>query len=181
MVLGIAVGVFAWLAVQSHREAGLGRTANAPPPRMREIPPERIELLSRIEPPVYEASADDSAPGSREFRAAMEEYRKRNYSGAIAGLQAATQAQSQSVEAHFYLAICLLMTNDRSAGIQELQAVTGAGTTPYLEAARFYLAKALLADRNIRGADVQLRVIVEMHGKLEKQAQTLHAQIVPTP
>jgi hypothetical protein len=28
---------------------------------------------------------------------------------------------------------------------------------------------------------VQLRVIVEMHGKLEKQAQVLHAQIVPRP
>ena len=181
MVLGIAVGVFAWLAVQSHREAGLGRTANAPPPRMREIPPEKIELLSRIEPPAYEASAADSAQGSREFRAAIEEYQKRNYSGAIAGLRAAAQAQPQSAEAHFYLAICLLMTNDRSGGSQELQAVIAGGSTPYLEAARFYLAKALLADRNMRGADVQLRVIVEMHGKLEKQAQTLHAQILPTP
>jgi hypothetical protein len=35
--LGIAVGVFAWLAVQSHREAGLGRTANAAPAPIREI------------------------------------------------------------------------------------------------------------------------------------------------
>jgi TolA-binding protein len=179
-VLGIAVGVFAWLAVESHREAGLGRTANAPPPRTREIPPERIELLSRIEPPAYEVPAADNAPGSREFRAAMEEYRKRNYSGAIAALRAAAPAQPQSVEASFYLAICLLMTNDRPGGIQELQAVIAGGSTPYLEAARFYLAKALLADRNIRGADVQLRVIAEMHGKLEKQAQTLQAQIVPT-
>jgi hypothetical protein len=179
IVLGIAVGVFAWLAVQSHREAGLGRTANAPPPRMRQIPVEGIELLASIEPPAYEATA--SADVTPEFRAALEEYRKRNYSGAIAGLQAATQAQPQSAEAHFYLAICLLMTNDRSGGIQELQAVIAAGSTPYLEAARFYLAKALLADGNIRGADIQLRVIVEMHSKLEKQAQTLHAQIVPSP
>lgn len=148
---------------------------------MREIPPERIELLSRIEPPAYEVSAVDSGPGSREFRSAMEEYRKRNYSAAIGGLRAAAPAQPQSVEASFYLAICLLMTNDRPGGIQELQAVIAGGNTPYLEAARFYLAKALLADRNIRGADVQLRVIAEMHGKLEKQAQTLHAEIVPTP
>jgi TolA-binding protein len=147
---------------------------------MREIPPEKIELLSRIEPPAYDVSGD-SAQGSREFRAAMEEYLKRNYSGTIAGLRAATQAQPQSAEAHFYLAICLLMTNDRSGGIQELQEVIAGGSTPYLEAARFYLAKALLADRNMRGADVQLRVIVEMHGKLEKQAQALHAQILPTP
>jgi len=146
---------------------------------MRQIPVERIELLARIEPPAYEATA--SADVTPEFRAAMEDYRKRHYSGAIAGLRTTTEAQPQSVEAHFYLAICLLMTNDRSGGVQELQAVIAAGATPFLEAARFYLAKALLADRNIRGADVQLRVIVEMHGKLEKQAQTLHAQIVPSP
>jgi thioredoxin-like negative regulator of GroEL len=146
---------------------------------MRQIPVERIELLARIEPPAYEATA--SADVTPEFRAAMEEYQKRNYSGAIVHLRAAAEVQPRSVEARFYLAICLLMTNDRSGGIQELQAVIAAGSTPYLEAARFYLAKALLADRNTRGADVQLRVIVEMHGKLEKQAQTLHAQIVPTP
>jgi TolA-binding protein len=148
---------------------------------MRQIPAERIALLARIEPPAYEASAADSARSSREFRAAMEDYQKRDYSGALPGLRAAAQAQPESVEAQFYLGICLLLTNDRSDGIQELQAVTAAGNTPYLEAARFYLAKALLADRNIRGADVQLRVIVEMHGKLEKQAQALQAQIVPTP
>ena len=146
---------------------------------MRQIPAERIELLARIEPPAYEATA--SADVTPEFRAAMEDYRKRDYSGAIAPLRVAAEVQRQSVDARFYLAICLLMTNDRSGGIQELQAVIAAGGTPYLEAARFYLAKALLADRNTRGADVQLRVIVEMHGKLEKQAQTLHSQIVPTP
>jgi len=146
---------------------------------MRQIPAERIELLARIEPPAYEAIS--SADVTPEFRAAMEEYQKRNYSGAIAPLRGAVEIQPHSVEAQFYLAICLLMTDDRSGGIQALQAVIAAGSTPYLEAARFYLAKALLADRNTRGADVQLRVVVEMHGKLEKQAQVLHAQIVPGP
>jgi hypothetical protein len=179
MVLGIAVGVFAWVTLQSHREAGLGRTANAPPARNREIPAERIELLARFEPPVYEASTADSAKGSREFRAAMEHYRKHDYATAIVGLRAAAAAQPPSVEARFYLAICLLLTNDRPAGVQELQAVIAAGDTPYLEPARFYLAKALLADRNIRGADIQLRVVVEMHGSFEKQAQVLQAQILP--
>jgi len=174
------VGVFAWLAVQSHREAGLGRTANAAPPPIREIPAERIELLARIEPPEYEAVAAGakSSPG---FRAAMEHYRKRDYAGAILGLRAATQAQPQSVEAQFYLAICLLLTNDRLAGIQELQTVIAAGDTPYLEQSHFYLAKALLGDRNISAAERELRKIMEMHGQLEKQAQVLKAQIVPRP
>jgi hypothetical protein len=174
------VGVFAWLAVQSHREAGLGRTANAAPPPLREIPAERIELLARIEPPEYEAAAA-SMNGSPEFRAAMERYRRRDYVGAVLGLRAATQFQPQSVEARFYLAICLLLTNDRLAGIQELQTVIGAGDTPYLERSHFYLAKALLGDRNISAAERELRKVAEMHGQLEKQAQVLQAQIVPRP
>ena len=118
---------------------------------------------------------------SREFQAAMDRYQQRDYSGAIPALRSSLEVQPQSVEARFYLGICLLLTSDRAGGIEELKAVTAAGNTPYLEPARFYLAKALLADGNIRGADVQLRVIVEMHGKFEKRAQALHDQIVPTP
>jgi len=38
-----------------------------------------------------------------------------------------------------------------------------------------------LGDHNISGADQQLRTVAQMHGKLEKQAQVLHAQIVPRP
>ena len=180
-MLGIAVGVFAWLARESHREAGLGRTANARPTSIREIPSERIELLAQFEPPVYQASGAESAEGSREFRTAMEHYRKRDYPGAVLGLRAAIQSQPQSVEARFYLAICLLLTNDRPGGVQLLKDVTASGNTPYLEPARFYLAKALLGEGNLAGADLQLRIIVEMHGKLEKQAQVLRAQIVPRP
>jgi TolA-binding protein len=177
--LGIAVGVFAWLAVESHREAGLGRTANARPAPLRQIPAERIELLARSDPPAYEPTA--SANDSREFKAAMEHYRVRDFAGAIQGLRAISQPQPQLVEARFYLAICLLLTNDRTEGIQELQAVIAAGDTRFQEPARFYLAKAFLGDSNIAGAVEQLRKVVEMHGSLEKQAQVLHAQIVPTP
>jgi hypothetical protein len=177
--LGIAVGVFAWLAVQSRNEAGLGRTANAPPAPMRHIPAERIALLARFQPPEYDAA--DDTDGSRGFRDAMDHYRKGDYAGAVPGLRAAVQSQSNSVEARFYLAICLLLTGDRSTGIQFLKDVTASGNTPFLESARFYLAKALLSESNLAGADLQLRIIIEMHGKLEKQAEVLHAQIIPRP
>jgi TolA-binding protein len=167
--------------MESRHEAGAGRTANARPAPLRQIPSERIELLARIEPPVYEASAADPAKDSPEFRAAVEHYQKRDYAAAIPGLRAGTQAQSPSVAARFYLAICLLLTDDRPAGAAQLQAVIAAGDTPYLETSRFYLAKALLGGRNITGAERQLHKVVEMHGNLEKQAQVLLAQIMPTP
>lgn len=111
----------------------------------------------------------------------MEPYGHGDYALAVSGLRSVTEKQPQFVEARFYLAISLLLSNDRSAGIQELQTVIAAGATPYLEPARFFLAKALLGDHNISGADQQLRIVAEMHGKLEKQAQVLHAQIVPRP
>jgi hypothetical protein len=146
---------------------------------MRQLPAEQIALLARFEPPEYEAA--DNVDRSPEFRAAMDQYRKRDYAGAAARLRAAVEAQPQSVEARFYLGICLLLTADRPGGIQTLKDVTAGGNTPYLESARFYLAKALLSEGNLAGADLQLRIIIEMHGKLEKQAQVLHAQIIPRP
>jgi len=146
---------------------------------MRHIPPETIALLARFEPPEYETA--DKASGSPEFQVTMERYRRHDYAGAALGLRAAADAQPQSVEARFYLAICLLLTNDRPGGVQLLKDVTASGDTPYLESGRFYLAKALLSEGNMAGADLQLRIIIEMHGKLEKQAQALHAQIIPRP
>ena len=179
-MLAIATGVFAMLAVQSRREAGLGGTANARPVPIREMPAERLELLARIEPPEYRGPAPEDAQSSREFRAALERYVNRDYAGAVPSLRAVgAQGLPESIEARFYLAICLLVTNDRPNGILELYAVISAGETSYLEAARFYLAKALLGSGNIVGAEQQLRKAIEMHGKLEKEAEALHAQIVP--
>lgn len=175
IVMAIAVGVFMWLASESRREAGLGRTANAPPQSTRKIPAERIELLARFDPPPYEPAAEDS----RQFRMAMQRYQQRDYAGAILLLRVAADAQPESAGSRFYLAICELLTNDRTSGVAELRNVIADGNTPYLERARFYLAKGLLASGDIRGADTQLRIVVEMHEALEKQAQVMLAQILP--
>ena len=109
----------------------------------------------------------------------MDQYRKRDYAGAAARLRAAVEAHPQSVEARFYLGICLLLTNDRTGGGEQLRSVVGAGDTPYLERAHFYLAKALIGQRDIQGASQQLKNVVAMHGELEKQAQVLLSQIKP--
>lgn len=165
-----------WLASESRKEAGLGRTANAPPQSGRKIPAERIELLARFEPPAYDPGPGDSP----QFRIAMKRYQDRDYAGTIPGLHTILDMAPDSVETRFYLAICQLLTKDRASGVAELRNVIAAGNTPYLERARFYLAKGLLASGDIRGADTQLRIIVEMHETLEKQAQVLLAQILPS-
>src|SRR5215472_8982718 len=82
VIMTIAVTVFAWLASESRKQAGEGRTANAPPPKNRRIPKERYELLARFEAPAYTAVG----PESRQSQRAIERYSKGDYNGAIPGL-----------------------------------------------------------------------------------------------
>ncbi len=173
----IAVVVFMWQASESRREAGQGRTANSRPTPTSVIPAERIQLLARFEPPAYESTST----ASREFRDAMKSYSERDYSAAIPALRAAADLRAESVEPPFYLGICLILKNELPAGTQELQRVIAAGDTPYLERARFYLAKGLLGEGDIPGAEQQLRKVLDMHGGLQKEAGVLLVQIVPQP
>jgi len=172
----VAIGVFIWLASESRRKQGLGRTANSPPVSTARIPEERYELLSRFVPPVYQAG---TSPQSKAFQQAMELYRKGDDAGALAGLRQAAEAQPDSVEVRFYLGIVLLLTNNRVSGIEELRRVVAAGDTPYLERSRFFLAKALIGAHDIVDAEQQLKDVIAMHGEFQKQAEFLRAQISP--
>src|SRR5579884_1119021 len=140
VIMLVAVGVFAWLASDSRRQAGLGRTASARPSITGHIPEERYQLLARFVPPAYQAAAGVAAPP--EFQQAMKLYVRGDDAGAVPGLREAIQAHPDLIEPRFYLGVCLLLTSDRKSGIEDLRKVVAAGNTPYLERARFYLAKA---------------------------------------
>ncbi|HLH00596.1 MAG TPA: tetratricopeptide repeat protein [Bryobacteraceae bacterium] len=173
-IMAIAVAVFAWLASESRKEAGEGRTANARPLRGQPIPPERLQLLSQFEPPAYAAEPGRKQPPL--FTQAMEKYTARDYAGAIRALRTVTSAQPNFLPAHFYLGVSLLLTNNRAAGIEQLEAVTRFKGSPYVEKARFYLAKALLGQGDRSGAQQQLDQVIAMQGNLETQARALLAQ-----
>ena len=83
------------------------------------------------------------------------------------------------MDVRFYLGICLLLVNDHTSGIRELRGVVAAGDTPYLERARFYLAKALIGEHDIVHAQQQLESVIGMHGEFQKQAQVLLSQVAP--
>ncbi|MBZ5607178.1 MAG: tetratricopeptide repeat protein [Acidobacteriia bacterium] len=177
VIMCIAVGVFAWLASESRKEAGEGRTANARPPAHQRIPAERLQLLAQFEAPPYSPSPSEQAAASPRFRKALDSYSTRDYTKAISELQALAASQPDFVPARFYLGICLLLTNDRAAGMQQLRAVIAAPASPYREPAHFYLAKALLGAGDLNAASEQLEAAIAMHGELEKQAQVLLAQV----
>ena len=171
-IMAVAVAVFAWLASESRKEAGEGRTANAPPIAAQSVTPERLQLLAHFDPPPYSPATESSAP--RGFAMAMERYSLRDFAGAIPGLRAVAP---DFVPARFYLGICLLLTNNRAGGIEQLRSVAGAPRSPYVERARFYLAKALLANGDRTGAQQQLDNVIATQGEFEPQARVLLAQI----
>jgi len=155
----IALGVLWWQARESRREQGQKVIS-----RPAVIPTERYELLARFEPPPPSATKDLSL--------AMDRYRQGDYRGAIRLLKTV-----DSPEAHYYLGICYLLSNDSAGGIRELRRVAAGTDPPLAESARFYLAKALLGSGDVEAARRELEAIVAAHGNLEKQAQSLLAQI----
>ena len=175
-IMLVAMGVFGWLAWTSRQEPGTGRVAGA---RVQgpasPIPEERYTLLAAFRAPEYVPEA--AAP--KDFQKAMQSYATQDLAAAIPELRAAAKATPSFIAARFYLGICLLLAGDRISGIQELRAVAGAGATPYLERARFYLAKGLIAEHDIPRAQTQLESLIAQHGDLEKQAAVLLAQIRP--
>jgi TolA-binding protein len=171
----VAMGVFGWLAWTSREEPGVGRVAGALPANTvaSSISDESYELLAAFRAPEY--VPERAAP--QLFQAAMARYRKQDYAGAASALRTVTDAQPIFVAAKFYLGISLYLSGDRIAGIQELRALTDAGEGPYLERARFYLAKGLLAEHDVKRAQQQLEDVIAQHGDLEKQATVLLGQI----
>jgi len=171
-ILTIAVVVFAWLASESRKEAGEGRTANGHIPIGQSLPAVRLQELARFEAPAYLSAPKEP----RGFAQAMQKYSARDYAGAISGLRSVAVAQPDFVPARFYLGICLLLTNDRAGGVEQLRGVISGLASPWTERARFYLAKALLAEGDRHGAQQQLDMVIALQGDLELEARQLLAQ-----
>jgi TolA-binding protein len=174
-IMLVAMSVFGWLAWTSREEPGVGRVAGARPvnPAASSISDESYELLAAFRPPEY--TPEPRAPKS--FQAAMDRYEKQDYAGAASALRAVSDAQPDFAAARFYLGVSLLLKGERIAGIEELRDLAESPDSPYLERARFYLAKGLIAEHDIQRAQKQLEDLIAQHGDLEKQATVLLGQI----
>jgi hypothetical protein len=157
LIMTIAVCVFTWVSIQSREQNTTGTASGPVQHPTREIPAERYQLLAKFEPPAY----IDQSP-------AMQRYSAHDYAGAAAALRGV-----DTIDARFYLGICLLVTGNNAEGVSELRRVIAPGDSPYLERAHFYLAKGLLAAGEIAGARIELNEVIAMHGDLEKQAKAL--------
>jgi hypothetical protein len=175
VVMFIAISVFVWLALESRRDAGAAQAIRRGP-----IPAERFQLLAQFAPPAYLPGAEQTTHTHR-FDQAMESYLKHDCAGAIAGLRASVEAGSDGPAAAFYLGICTLLTGDPDSGIKDLRLAIATGGVPYIEQAKYYLAKALIGRQDIASARAQLESVIAMHGALEQQSKSILAQIADPP
>jgi tetratricopeptide (TPR) repeat protein len=176
----------AWGAVAALLLAGFGLVqmsrprqpeGTAHPVAVAESPSE-LRLLGQIEAPRYIPSNLRSGSGDRDqkFRAAMAKYTEGDYAAAAGELRGLDQAA-----ARFYLGVCDIMIDNRDEAVSQLRSVEAMGETPYLEPARFFLAKALLANKDAAGAAQALEQTIALKGDREAEARRLLEQVRALP
>jgi TolA-binding protein len=138
-----------------------------------------LRALAHIEPPRYEAPRlrATTTSAQREFRAAMELYVAGGYAKAAAGLRRALELDQSLVAANFYLAVCVLQSDQTDDGVSLLQRVIASGESPYLEDAHFFLAKARLRQGDIAAARAELTRVTALDGDRRTEARQLLAQL----
>ena len=132
-------------------------------------------LLARVEPPRYIPSKlrGASEKSTEAFRAAMDQYTRGDYGSAAEALRPLAKPSPDTVAPLFYLGICELMTGDADNAAAHLRGAAVQGDTPYLEPARFFLAKALIAKRDVPGASAALEQTIQLKGDRETEARQL--------
>jgi tetratricopeptide (TPR) repeat protein len=140
---------------------------------------EALRLLARVEPPRYTPSVlrGSGDPAERQFRTAMQSYSQGDYASAAEGLKSALAGRLDGAAPRFYLGICDLLTGRLDDAIADLRQVNSMGRTLYLEQARFYLAKALLAKQDVAGAVRELELATEIAGDREMEIRRLLEQV----
>lgn len=135
-----------------------------------------IAELGRVtQPPVYLGVPVRQAPARPDsvFDAAMSAYALGDYSNAAAGLDEAMAAGADSAVSQFFRGASLLMLGEAEDATGAFREVLGAGSSPYLAEARYYLAKSLLQLGDPESAVEQLEAVGDDAGEISRLAQAL--------
>jgi predicted Zn-dependent protease len=166
----IGGGIMIWFLMDSN--AGADQVAPSSSSKVR------VNLAS-IEAPPYSPPQSSAATGAAAtlFADAMKRYQKRDYASASVSLRQASIMEPENPEIRFFLGITYLLTNDTRAGINELKVVQKLAASPYLESVHFYLAKALLRQKDPAAALRELGAVVEGGGTMADAANRLKIQV----
>lgn len=138
--------------------------------------------LARVEPPPWTPMRLRGTEGEaeRQFREAMELYASGERKTALPALREASRLAPESAHVSFYLGACALLTGQRAEAVESLRRVVTLGETPFLEEARFYLAKAYLGSGDIAAARAELLATAELGGPRRDEARKLLRQLETT-
>jgi hypothetical protein len=156
------------------------RQSDAPGPRPDAAPPvPSLVELGRVEPPAYVPGrlrgVQDEA--TARFADAMRQYQQGDYRAATTGLAAAARLDPEAPHIQFYLGVSHLLTGETNAAIASLQRIVALGDSPFMEDARFFLAKAYLQNRDATAAEQALTATIELRGEREAEARRLLDQL----
>ena len=88
---------------------------------------------------------------------------------------------SDAAGPRFYLGVCDLLTGRTDEAVADLRGVIGLGESPYLEQARFFLAKALLTKQDLAGASKELELTIQLGGDRAAESRLLLDQVRALP
>ncbi len=138
-----------------------------------------LEQLARVEPPPYQPltlrGVQDEA--TARFEAGMARYGETDYRAAIPELRAAAKLAPAASHIRFFLGVSHLMGGQDIAAIDELRATIALGDSAYLEEAHWYLAKALLRQKELVAAEAELQTLIELQGTGTSEARRLLTEI----
>jgi tetratricopeptide (TPR) repeat protein len=129
--------------------------------------------LAAISAPRYEPSSLRGAGRDSGFAAAMGRYTAGDFAAAAAALDAVLRRAPGDPQILFYAGVSALLAGRPDDGVTRLEKVVIAGDTPYLEEARFYLAKAHLQRGDAATAERELQRVIALRGDLEAVAREL--------
>jgi tetratricopeptide (TPR) repeat protein len=187
----LAVGVVLWMrpllppAVPEPSDRQLPSQAAIPEAPRLQTPESTIaagpslEQLARVEAPSYQPltlrGVQDEAMAR--FQAGMSRYGEADYRAAVPELRAAAKLSPDAAHIRFFLGISHLMAGQDIAAIDELRATIALGDSPYLEEAHWYLAKALLRQKDLVAAEAELETLIELQGTGTSEAGRLLTEI----
>jgi TolA-binding protein len=136
-----------------------------------------VALLAEVTPPPYEPRQFRSGGEREAFTAAMRQYMRRDYAGAIPGLERAMTEEPDAEDVRFYLGASLILQGRPADGASVLRPLAVKAASPYAEEAQFLIAKASLRMGDLEQAAKALDATVKMHGDREGEASRLRLRV----
>lgn len=136
---------------------------------MVNLPAQLVEIESL--PAYVETTMRGAGDFLEAFRRGMAAYQREDYQAAVQELTRAQTENPENVPTAFYLGLSGLAAGNPSDAARQLSNVVLRGNTPYLEEARWYLAKAYFRLGKIEAARQQLEAVREMDGAFRQDAE----------